>query len=186
MFENYLKALTTQVHNIDLENLSLAVNVLQKTYESGHTIFVMGNGGSAATANHFAADFEKNAVGEDRHPPKIVSLASAVEKILAYGNDYAFDTVFARQLDCLATVGDTAVFISASGNSPNIIEAVKTAKKMGVHSIGLTGFSGGLLKETADICLHVPFDSYEITEDLHSIYLHMIVCTFKKIYRGLI
>lgn len=182
MYDNYINELIEKINRIDLQVLEGAVQALRSTYECGGIIFVMGNGGSAATANHFCADFEKNAIQNGGAKPRILSLSTSPEKILAYGNDYAFDRVFSEQLDCLGKEHDSAVFISASGNSPNIIKALDLAKNHNMNTVGLSGFMGGYLKDHAGICLHAEVDSYEIAEDLHSIFLHMIVCRFKEIY----
>lgn len=182
MYKEYLDELKDKIDQIELFHLEDAVQILRSAYECGKTIFVIGNGGSAATANHFAADFEKNAIKNGGPRPRILSLSSSTEKILAYGNDFAFDRVFSEQLDCLGKESDAVVFISASGNSPNIVKALDFAKSRGIKTVGLSGFKGGYLKNNVDVSLHAAVDSYEIAEDMHSIFLHMIVCRFKQIY----
>ncbi len=176
----YTQGLAAKVEAADCAAVSAAVDELYNAYRRGARIFTMGNGGSAATAEHLAADFEKNAfIGKAK--PKIMSLAGQAAKILAYGNDLSFDSVFAEQLRALGSAGDVAVMISASGNSPNIVCALDAAREVGMTVIGLSGFSGGALMERADISVHFSCDSYEMAEDLHSVTCHLFVLCCKAI-----
>jgi len=174
MVENYIKDLCAIARSADVAAIERAAGVLKEVCGRRGRIFTMGNGGSAALAEHFAADFEKNAFpGGPR--PRITSLSSQTAKILAYGNDMAFEGVFAEQLKAQGDAGDVAIMISASGNSPNIVKAVEMAESLGMTVIGLSGFSGGKLREMSDVPVHFDCESYEITEDLHSMVCHMFV-----------
>ena len=179
IINEYTEKLTDFIEKLPKEELEKALNILRKAYENDAQIFTMGNGGSAATAEHLAADFEKNS-NPGGKPPRIISLSNQAAKILAYGNDISFDSVFSEQLKALGKSGDVAVMISASGNSPNIIKALEFAKERGITVIGLSGFSGGKLKELSDISLHFPCDSYEMTEDLHSMVCHLFVLCIRE------
>ena len=170
----YINSLCATAQTADIPAIERAIAALREVCARRGRIFTMGNGGSAALADHFAADFEKNAFPSGP-PPRITSLSAQTAKILAYGNDIAFDTVFAEQLKGQGSPDDLAIMISASGNSPNIVKAVEMAHSLGMTVIGLTGFTGGKLRETSDIPVHFDCKSYEITEDMHSMVCHMFV-----------
>jgi len=170
----YIASLCSAAQAADIPAIERGIAALREVCVRRGRIFTMGNGGSAALADHFAADFEKNAFpGGPR--PRITSLSAQTAKILAYGNDIAFDSVFAEQLKAQGDAGDVAIMISASGNSPNIVKAVEMARSLGMTVIGLSGFTGGKLREMSDIPIHFACPSYEITEDLHNMVCHMFV-----------
>ncbi len=175
----YRDALAQAMRRIDDGQIASAIAALARARENGSTVFSMGNGGSAATANHFAADLAKNTRRAGCRSFRTVSLAADVSAITAYGNDDGFDRVFVEQLDTLMREGDVIVAISASGNSSNVITAVSHGKSRGAVVIGLSGFDGGRLKALSDISIHVPSDRYELAEDAHSVVLHTIVSWFK-------
>jgi len=184
LIREYRDNLNEILNNIDISTISEMVEIVKNTYEKGKCIFCIGNGGSAATANHFAADFSKNAVSNGMKPPKVISLSTNVEYITALANDTGYDNVFAGQLENLASEGDLLIAISASGNSPNIIRAVETARKKGVYVIGMSGFTGGRLKEISDLSIYINAAKYELIEDVHLIILHSLVNCFKNIYKS--
>jgi D-sedoheptulose 7-phosphate isomerase len=124
---------------------------------TGHKVIFFGNGGSASDAGHLAAEL----LGRfyyDRPPLPAVALADTTAAMTAIGNDYSYDDVFARQLRALAVPGDVAVGLTTSGNSPNVLRAVETARKLGVLTVVLTGAGGGKVRELADVCIQVPTD----------------------------
>lgn len=165
---------------LDMQSMRLVLEKLSEAHENKKRIFVAGNGGSAATANHFACDFGKNAVKGDDNRVKIISLSSNIETVTALGNDISYDSVFSEQLKNLMEDGDTVMLISASGNSPNVIKAAEYAKSRNGYVIALTGFSGGKLMQTADVCVNIGSDSYEKIEDMHLMLTHIIVWWFKS------
>ena len=177
---NYIEDLKMLLDCIDVEKVEQAINILQKAHQEKKRIFIIGNGGSAATANHFACDFGKNAIPDDENRFKLISLSDHSSAITAYGNDNGFENVFSEQLKNLMEKGDILFAISASGNSPNIIKAVEYAKGKEGAIIGLTGFDGGKLKELSDVNINIVSEKYEPIEDLHLIITHMIVTWFKK------
>lgn len=177
--DDYTRQLAAMAQAVPAEGLGRALAALRDVCARRGRIFVMGNGGSAAIADHLAADFEKNAY-PDGPRPRILSLSSQAAKILAYGNDIAFEGVFSEQLRGQGDTGDVAVMISSSGNSPNIVRAVETAKGLGMTVIGLSGFSGGKLKEASDIPIHFDCPMYEMTEDLHSMVCHLFVVCIRR------
>ncbi|NLO83668.1 MAG: SIS domain-containing protein [Clostridiales bacterium] len=180
--KKYLDELKRALDDLNTEELSKIIDILQKAHENKRRIFVMGNGGSAATANHFTCDFGKNAIRDDERRIKIISLSDNISYITAYGNDIGYEYVFIEQLKNLMESGDIVVAISASGNSPNIIKAVEYAKEKGGVVIGLTGGKGGKLKELADIGIVANINTYEQIEDIHMIITHIIVFWFKSHY----
>ena len=134
----------------------------------------MGNGGSAATAAHMACDFAKNTRMPGLPRLKAVSLADNLATLTAYANDEGYENVFSEPLRTLAEAGDVVIAISGSGNSPNIIKGLQTARELGLTTVGLTGFQGGKLKDYADICLIVDSDSIERIEDAHLVIDHIL------------
>jgi D-sedoheptulose 7-phosphate isomerase len=166
--------------NIDLEALSNAAELVARHYATDKQIFAAGNGGSAALAIHFAADFGKNVAGPKDKYPRILSLCDNSATLTALGNDCGYENTFSFQLRNLMNSGDLVVLISSSGNSPNIVEAAKFAKAGGATVLGLTGFSGGKLKELADVSLHIPCNIYELVEDAHSFLCHALVTGCKR------
>lgn len=166
--------------NISAVEFQKAVDILTDMYKKDKQVFIIGNGGSAGTANHFVCDFGKNAVqkkGQRRF--RIISLSDNPEKITAFGNDVAFEEIFSQQLENLMNDGDALIVVSSSGTSPDLIKACEFAKGKNAKIIGLTGFSGGKVKPFADANLIVPVESYEQIEDVHLIILHMIVSYYK-------
>ena len=176
---DYVKSISGIIENLDIENLSKVIEYVKEAHRKEKRIFVFGNGGSAATANHFACDFGKNAIKDDNNRFKIISLSNNISSITACGNDLGFETVFEEQLKNLMQKEDLIICISASGNSPNIIKAVEFAIKRSGTIIGITGFDGGKLKEISDVNVNVVSDSYEKIEDIHLIITHIIVYWFK-------
>jgi len=159
---------------VDLESLELAATMLLECQARGRVVFTAGNGGSAATASHFACDLAKGT----RHngPPtfRVVALTDSLPVLTAWANDNGYDRVFAEQLQSLARPGDLLVLISASGNSPNILAAAEAARALGVTSIGLTGRSGGSLAQMVDLAVRIPSDQIEVVEDAHLVVAHSL------------
>ncbi len=180
LIANYLTELRAALDRLDTEDLIRALSALEDAHRNGKRIFTIGNGGSAATANHFACDFGKNAIKDEENRFKIISLAEGICAITAYGNDMGYENTFVQQLKNLMDPGDILIAISASGNSPNIIRAVEYARAQKSFVIGLTGFDGGRLKGLSDINIHAATDVIEAVEDVHLIALHIIVYAAKN------
>lgn len=168
------------ISEVDQNQLQKAVELVNRAYTEDRQIFTAGNGGSAALAVHLAADFGKNVAGPNDKPPRILTLCGNVSTITALGNDCGYDRIFDGQLANLLNPGDLVVLISSSGNSPNVIRAAEFTKKTGATVLGLTGFDGGKLKELSDVSLHVPCNIYEIVEDVHSFFTHVLVYANKR------
>jgi D-sedoheptulose 7-phosphate isomerase len=156
-----------------LPALTRAADALVSAYRSGHKALFFGNGGSAADAQHLAAEF----LGRyliDREPMPALALSANTSAVTAIGNDYGYDQVFARQLQALATPGDVAVAISTSGNSPSVIEAVLCAQKLGLFTIGFTGASGGRLRGVVDALVAVPSHETPRIQECHILLGHAL------------
>jgi D-sedoheptulose 7-phosphate isomerase len=152
---------------LDLDAVGLIAAALEKAEQNGRQVFVLGNGGSAATASHIATDWCKTAERSGKRLLRCLSLTDNAAFMTAIANDLGYDEVFARQLATYVQRGDVVVIISGSGNSPSVIKAANLAKERGAVTIGMTGFTGGKLRELVDVCLHVSSEQYGVVEDLH-------------------
>ncbi|MCI4326347.1 MAG: SIS domain-containing protein [Thermoplasmata archaeon] len=150
------------------------VPVLLAARSADRTIFFFGNGGSASTASHFVVDIGKATIRGDHRRFKCVALVDNVETLTAWANDAEYAKVFSEPLSTLAQAGDVAVGISGSGNSPNVLEAMDVAKKVGLRTIGLTGIGGGKLKGAVEIPVVVPSNSMQHVEDVHLLICHLL------------
>lgn len=156
-----------------LPSLAAAAEILVSAYASGHKALFFGNGGSAADAQHLAAEFLGRFLRE-RQPLPALALHANTSVVTAIGNDYGYDRVFSRQLEALARPGDVAVGISTSGNSANVIEALRRARELGVHTIGLTGASGGAMAEVVDVLIAIPSDQTPRIQECHILAGHAL------------
>jgi D-sedoheptulose 7-phosphate isomerase len=189
-YNRYKDQLVGYLDALDREAFAAVVDLIWRTYQGGKTIFVFGNGGSAATASHFASDLSKGPLGHkgdrlvDRF--RVIALTDNVSIITAWANDTGYENVFSEPLKNLAKKGDLAIAISASGNSPNVLKAVEVAKAIGVKTIGFCGFDGGKLAKIADVALVVETErgEYEVVEDVHDTLHHMITQYFTERLAG--
>ena len=141
--------------------------------EKGRKILICGNGGSAADSQHMAAEFVGRFVKERQSLPAL-ALTVDTSLLTAVGNDYGFDCVFSRQVEGLGQEGDVLIAISTSGNSANVVKAVKTAKEKGIYVIALTSENGGILAKESDLCLAVPSQVTARIQEMHIMIIHMI------------
>ncbi|MCA9373367.1 SIS domain-containing protein [Candidatus Woesebacteria bacterium] len=156
-----------------------ADDLLYKTINSGHCVYIAGNGGSAADAQHFAAEIVGRFIAERKGYPAL-ALTTDTSILTAIGNDYGFDKIFSRQLDALAGDGDCFVAISTSGNSQNIINTLNLAKNKGIKTILLSGNTGGKARDLADIAIVVPSNNTAYIQELHQIFYHSWCASFDK------
>lgn len=159
---------------VPAENLDAALHLLEDAAEQGATIYVAGNGGSASISDHFCCDWTKGTSVKHLSSIKTHSLVANNALLTALANDLGYEDVFSKQLEMLSKPGDLLVLVSSSGNSKNVINAAKAARKLRLKSIGLTGFSGGELAKICDASLHVPIDNYGIVEDCHQSLMHIL------------
>lgn len=153
--------------------ITYASEMLIESFRAGHKVLLFGNGGSAADAQHIAAEF----VGRfafDRPALPALALSVNTSCVTAIGNDYGFDRVFSRQIEAIGHCGDVAIGISTSGNSPNVLEALSVGKQKGLHTVAFTGASGGRLKAAADLCICAPSDETPRIQECHILIGHVI------------
>lgn len=173
--DNYFNYLSLVLKNINRDEVALFISIILGARESKSNIFFIGNGGSAATASHFANDIS---IGTNSFlkPFRAISLCDNLAIITAIGNDFGYEQIFSRQLMALGQKNDVLVGISASGNSINLIKAFEYAKSVGIKTVALTAFDGGQLKNIADYSVHVPTEKKEYgpAEDAHMVLDHLV------------
>jgi D-sedoheptulose 7-phosphate isomerase len=164
-FEMYQRVAATLPHG----TIEQAVSELLRAYEDGKSVFIFGNGGSAALASHFACDLGKGTViGSNGHKRfRVMALTDNVPLMTAWANDSCYEQIFAEQMHNFVTAGDLAFAISGSGNSTNVLRALQVAREAGATTIGLTGFRGGKMKRLCDVCVTIPSVNMQIIEDFH-------------------
>lgn len=167
---------------ISKEDLNSIMNLLVDAKDAGKTIFIMGNGGSAATASHYVCDFNKGiSLGKEKMF-KFICLNDNVPTMMAYANDLSYADVFVGPLKNFMQAGDIVIGISGSGNSENVVRAIQYANDNGGVTVGLTGYSGGKIKQLCKYNVHVPVNDMQITEDLHMVLDHCmmkILCQYE-------
>ncbi|NSX34140.1 SIS domain-containing protein [Brevundimonas vesicularis] len=172
--DDYFVEVKRSHESVSREALRSAAELVCDTISSDRDIFACGNGGSAAIANHLLCDCLKGVSMDTQLRPRVHTLSSTVELITAIANDFSFEEVFSFPLISLSRPGDLLIVISSSGNSPNIVKALRVAKKLNVKTIAITGFDGGAASAMADISLHVDSSNYGVIEDVHQSIMHII------------
>ncbi len=182
-FKNYVTYLEKSIDSVDVSQVETFINLLYDAYKTRKMVFVIGNGGSAATASHLAQDLAKGTRTnlEQKDRIKALSLTDNLPFVTALGNDDGYDTIFEQQLRTFASPGDILVSISGSGNSPNIIRAVEWATKNELITVGVTGFNGGKLKTISKYSVHVPLNDMCTSESIHSIIFHYVILKIQKL-----
>jgi D-sedoheptulose 7-phosphate isomerase len=180
----YFTELEQMLREISQAQLQAILSLLEAAYRDGHRIFIMGNGGSAATASHFALDLAKNTIMAGAPRVKAISLTDHVPLITAWSNDTAYEHIFAEQLASMIEPGDVVIGISTSGNSPNVINALQVAKQTRAFTVGLLGAEGGLIKEIVDAYVLAPGQNIEQEEDAHLILAHIITRHMREVVRS--
>lgn len=177
----YITHLSSMLSGMDRQALVRFFCILEQAREQRNTIFLCGNGGSAATASHIAEDLALGPKKYGHAAFRTVSLTDNAASITAIGNDNGYDQIFVLQLENLFRKGDVVVGISASGNSPNVINALTYANANGGITVALTGFDGGAMKKICQCCVHVPSGpgEYEPVEDAHLVIGHILASYFK-------
>ena len=174
-YKDYTKNLERVLNQIDFQQLEKVSSVLEKKILNNKNIFVCGNGGSAAISNHYVCDYIKLLRSKTNLKPRVTSLSTNLEVITAISNDISYDKIFSEQLSYLANKNDILIIISSSGNSKNIINAIKYCKKNKIQTIGFSGFNGGYLFKNCDFNLYFPANNYGLSEDSHHILMHVIM-----------
>ena len=176
----YISSLQETLNHLPVNSIARVVDILQEARVSGRQVFIMGNGGSASTATHFVCDLAKNTRRDDLPHFRVVGLTDNMAIFSAYANDEGYEHVFEAQLDNLLNPDDIVIAISASGNSKNVLNAMRLARQRNAVTIGFTGFDGGSLQDLVDVQVHVESQVIEHVEDIHLMLEHMIVKTLKE------
>ena len=179
MAKQYLENLKLAIDAMSLDDIQKVAEVLFTAYKNGKRVFIFGNGGSASTASHMAADFGKGTLKNVYDPNEkrfqTVSLTDNVAMMTAFANDLSYDEMFVQQLKNYIQKGDVVIGISGSGNTPNVIKAILYAKEVGVTTIGLLGFTtGGNTKNLVDYDITIKSNNYGVVEDLHMTLDHLL------------
>ena len=180
----YFEEIEQMMQHISLSRLHDILQIIEDAYRGGHHIFIMGNGGSAATASHFALDLAKNTIAPGVPRLKAMSLTDHVPLLTAWSNDTAYDQVFVEQLANMIEPGDVSIGISASGNSPNVLNALLFTQSAGGSTIGLLGANGGKIKAIVDAYILAPGHNIEQEEDAHMILAHVITRHIREVVRS--
>lgn len=181
---DYFSSVHDVLTRMPLREIDRLVEVLHAAHNRGAALFLFGNGGSAALASHMACDLGKGT--SDLCPVRMraLSLTDNVPLITAWGNDTAYEHVFAEQLKNFITCGDIAFAISGSGNSPNVLNALRVARSAGAVTVGITGFQGGKMRELCDVCVVVPSNNMQVIEDIHVITAHGVFTALRARMRN--
>jgi D-sedoheptulose 7-phosphate isomerase len=173
----YLRRVCQEIQRLDPAEIEKVSELLEVAYDDGRFVFICGNGGSGANASHLSEDLAKCTLRdfEEQKRLKVLSLTDNTAGIMAWANDEGYDRIFVEQLKNLASPGDLLLAISGSGNSPNILKAVAWANENGLTTVGITGFSGGKLKDLAQYSLHAAIDDMGMVESLHQVVFHWII-----------
>jgi D-sedoheptulose 7-phosphate isomerase len=156
----------------EIESITECAELIWRAFEDGKKVLLCGNGGSAADAQHIAAEFVGRYETERRALPSL-ALTTDTSAITAIGNDYGYERVFARQIEAMARKGDVVIGISTSGNSPNVLAALEKAREIGCVNIGMTGANGGKMVDLCDACLRVPSERTARIQEAHITVAHI-------------
>lgn len=170
----YFATVQSILETIPFEAVDAVVDVLMRANRAGSTIFICGNGGSAATATHFGCDLAKRPIIDGQPRFRVVALTDNNALMTALSNDIGYDQVFAEQLLPLVRAGDVLIGISGSGNSLNVLNAVAVAKAASATTIGFSGYDGGRLNQVVDLAVHVDYANMAMVEDVHLMLEHAI------------
>lgn len=179
----YLKKLSTLLSTTNHDEIDNAVQVVLDAWQSGKQIITLGNGGSALTSLHFINDWNKSIFMSTKTPFRGRSLVDNIGLLMSYGNDISYQDIFIEQLKNILNPGDLVIAISGSGNSENVIRAVNYANENNAVTLGLCGYRGGKLKELAQHVLWADVDDMQLSEDIHSIFGHIVMqhlCEYTK------
>ena len=180
IFEEYILKMKNQLEVISLEKLENWASDFKTAWKKNRQLFICGNGGSAGNAIHLANDFLYG-ISPDQSPAIRATALTANSSILTcLGNDVGYEKIFSEQLKTLGQSGDLLLVFSGSGNSTNIVNAIQTAKKIGMESYAILGFAGGKCKELADHSIHIELEDMQIAEDFQSIIGHMLMQWLKR------
>jgi D-sedoheptulose 7-phosphate isomerase len=170
----YFASVQELLNHTPYESVDAVVDVLDAANRAGQTVFICGNGGSAATATHFGCDLAKRPIVKGQPRFRVIALTDNNALMTALGNDIGYEAIFAEQLLPLVRKDDVVIGISGSGNSPNVLNAMKVGKEAGAITVGFCGYDGGKLKGMVDLPVHVPSFNMAMVEDVHLMMEHAI------------
>ncbi len=173
--KNYAQNLATQLASTDWQDVETLAERLKEIIISGKSLYICGNGGSAGNAQHLANDFLYGVSPNNAKGLRVEALSANASVLTCLGNDIGYDKIFSRQLEVKANEGDILLVLTGSGNSDNIIQAIEIAKKLGMYTAGILGYSGGKAKEILDLPLHFDINDMQISEDLQLVVGHMLM-----------
>jgi D-sedoheptulose 7-phosphate isomerase len=177
----YIRELQATLDTLPIDTIDQVIATLNQARYENRQVFIMGNGGSAATASHFVCDLAKNTREAGKPHFRVIGLTDSTSLLLALANDEGYENIFVQQLENLLDRGDIVIAISASGNSPNVVKAVDYANRAGALTIGFTGYDGGIMGQMVDINVHIKSSCIEQVEDIHLVLEHMIIKSLKAI-----
>lgn len=172
--ENYKTSYMNTLKNLDEEKIAALLSHLRQARDKGQSIFILGNGGSAASASHWVCDFNKGAQNNGKQPFRMSCLSDSIPIVTALGNDVSYDSIFSAQLKNYLSEGGLVIALSVSGNSANLVEAVNYARSNGAYTFSVIGDHNGRLQEVCDDSLIVPSKNYGIVEDVHMYLAHIL------------
>jgi D-sedoheptulose 7-phosphate isomerase len=172
--ENYLALVKDTIDKLDRAQIEKTVEAFMRVYHAGNTIYIFGNGGSAASATHATGDLVKGASFGLEKRFRVMSLVDNLPALMAIANDISYDDIFVEQLKNFMKPGDLVVGISGSGNSVNVVKAMEYAKQMKVETVAFCGYKGGKISTIADIVVHSVAMDMEVAEDIHMIVFNVI------------
>lgn len=175
----YFHDLTGLVSQLPYNSIAKIVLIFLDAFAEQRTVYVFGNGGSAASASHLMCDINKGASGEGKRP-RVMALTDNASLITAWANDFGYERIFSEQLKTFIKPRDVAFAISTSGDSPNVLLALETAREFGAMTVGLGGCQGGHMKLLCDVCAIVPSDNVQLVEDLHHAMIHSIFVAVRE------
>jgi D-sedoheptulose 7-phosphate isomerase len=176
----YFEELSRTIPLLPLEAADCLVRLFLAAHDTGHTVFLFGNGGSAALASHMACDLGKGASNGSGKRLRVLALTDNVSLITAWANDASYKDVFAQQLQTFVRPGDVVCAISASGDSPNVLAALRLARRSRAITAGIAGCHGGKMKQLCDVCVIVPSSNMQIIEDLHLSIAHAVFTAVRR------
>jgi D-sedoheptulose 7-phosphate isomerase len=180
----YFERLRSLLADVPGEHLEAVVDMLLKARIERRRVYVVGNGGSASTAAHFVCDLQKSATVTGEAPIRAIGLVDNAALMTAWANDFSYEQVFAGQIAALVEPEDVVIAISASGNSPNIVAALRAAVARGAYTVAFVGFDGGTAGQIADLAVHIPCHDYGLVEDVHSALGHAITAAIRETLTG--
>lgn len=173
--KQYMDALASAALNSNMTAMDKAVELIKTAVETGQTVFTCGNGGSASTASHYVTDWAKMRLVNKNLPFRALCLSDNIGMLTAYANDLSYEHIFDQPLLNYAQTGDVLVLVSGSGNSKNVINAARKAKELGLTTIAVVGFDGGVLKVICDHSVHFKVNDMQLAEDLHLSFGHIVM-----------